>query len=90
MSAAGVPCGSINTIDQTFADPQVEHLKMSQKVMSDSLGELNLISQPVTLDRTPSSIRTAPPERGQQTDELLTALGYSSDEIGDLRTRNII
>ncbi len=90
LSAAGVPCGSINSIDQTFADPQVEHLKMSQKVMSDSLGELNLITQPVVLDRTPSSICTAPPERGQQTEELLSELGYSRDEIGDLRTRNII
>ena len=90
LSAAGVPCGSIYTIDQTFADPQVEHLKMSQKVMSDSLGELNLISQPVVLDRTPSSIRTAPPERGEQTEELLCELGYSRDEISDLQTRNII
>jgi len=90
LSAAGVPCGSIYSIDQTFADPQVEHLKMSQKVMSDSLGELNLIGQPVVLDRTPSSIRVAPPERGQQTEELLSGLGYSTDEISDLRTRNII
>ncbi|MFK7997355.1 MAG: CaiB/BaiF CoA transferase family protein [Granulosicoccus sp.] len=90
LSAAGVPCGSIYTIDQTFADPQVEHLNMSQKVMSDSLGELNLISQPVVLDRTPSSILTAPPERGQQTEELLSMLGYSDDEISDLRARDII
>ncbi|MFK7893778.1 MAG: CaiB/BaiF CoA transferase family protein [Granulosicoccus sp.] len=90
LSTAGVPCGSIYSIDQTFADPQVEHLKMSQKVMSDSLGELNLISQPVVLDRTPSSIRTAPPERGQHTQELLLELGYSGDEISDLQTRNII
>ena len=90
LSAAGVPCGRINTIDQTFADPQVEHLNMSQKVMSDSLGELNLISQPVVLDRTPSSIRTAPPVRGQQTQELLTEIGFSHDQIADLQTRNII
>lgn len=90
LTTAGVPCGSIYTIDQTFADPQVEHLEMSQKVISDSLGELNLISQPVILDRTPSSIRIAPPERGQQTEELLGELGYSLEEIGDLRTRNII
>jgi len=90
LCGAGVPCGSIYTIDQTFSDPQVLHLQMSQKVTSDSQGELNLISQPVVLDRTPSSIRTAPPERGQQTEELLSELGYTYDEIGDLRSRNII
>ena len=26
LNKAGVPCGPINTIDQTFADPQVQHL----------------------------------------------------------------
>ena len=90
LSDAGVPCGSINTIDQTFADPQVQHLKMSQSIMSDSLGELNLISQPLVLDRTPSSISTAPPARGQQTEELLLELGYGKDEISDLQARDII
>jgi len=68
---AGVPCGSINSIDQTFADPQVQHLNATQTVVSEKLGELNLISQPVVLERTPSAITAAPPERGAQTQELL-------------------
>ena len=31
---AGVPCGPINTIDQVFADPQVQHLGMAAPVKS--------------------------------------------------------
>src|SRR5262249_43950332 len=30
FNKAGVPAGPINTIDQVFADPQVEHLKIAQ------------------------------------------------------------
>ena len=58
---AGIPCGPIYTIDQTFNDPQVKHLKMSQKVKSKKLGELNLLRQPVNLSRTPSQLALPTP-----------------------------
>ncbi|MBX2835343.1 MAG: CoA transferase, partial [Gammaproteobacteria bacterium] len=90
LSESGVPCGEINNIEQTFNDPQVQHLQMSQSVESERLGSLDLISQPVVLDRTPSAMRVAPPERGAQTHELLDALGYTSTEIERLRENKII
>ncbi len=31
MNKAGVPCGPINTIDQTFAEPQVKHLGIARR-----------------------------------------------------------
>ena len=31
MTAAGVPCGPINSIDRTFAEPQVQHLGLATK-----------------------------------------------------------
>ena len=32
MNDAGVPCGPINSIDQTFAEPQVQHLGIAKRV----------------------------------------------------------
>lgn len=90
FSETGVPCGGINSIDQTFADPQVQHLGITETVVSEKLGDLNLIGQPVVLDRTPSSIRVAPPERGEQTRELLLELGFSESEIETMREQQII
>jgi len=90
LSAAGIPCGPINSIDQTFAEPQVHHLKIAQAVDSPAMGRIELVGQPVTLDRTPSTLTRPPPERGEHTDEILGELGFAADAIADLRQRNVV
>ena len=90
FNLAGVPCGPINTIDQTFSDPQVKHLKMTKKVDSKTLGTLEFVGQPMTLNRTPSSFALASPECGEHTEEILESLGYSTSEIAELRGNNIV
>ena len=87
---AGVPCGEINDIQQAFENPQVKHLEVAQPVTSAAMGEINLVSQPVRLGRTPSSFKVAPPERGEHTNDVLAALGYSADEIAALRDNKVI
>ena len=68
FNLAGVPCGPINTIDQTFSDPHVRHQKMTKKVHSKALGTLEFVGQPMTLNRTPSSFALASPECGEHTE----------------------
>ncbi|NKB56850.1 MAG: CoA transferase [Alphaproteobacteria bacterium] len=90
FNEAGVPAGEINTIDQVFADPQVEHLAMAESVRSDAVGDIELVAQAVKLSRTPSTLAVAPPERGEHTDEILQDLGFGADEISDMHQRNIV
>jgi formyl-CoA transferase len=90
LNKAGVPCGPIYTIDQVFNDPQVQHLGMAQTVQHPVLGPIQLVGQPFTLSRHAYTLRTAPPERGQDTTEVLTELGISAEEIAGLRTRETI
>ena len=85
-----VPCGPINTIDKTFADPQVKHLGIAQKVHSNSLGEITLLAQPYTLSRTPSKLVSGAPEAGEQTDEILAEFGYSAAEIATMHERKAV
>jgi crotonobetainyl-CoA:carnitine CoA-transferase CaiB-like acyl-CoA transferase len=89
LNKAGVPCGPINSIDQVFADPQVEHLGIVQKVAKNG-GELTVVGQPVALSRTPSRIAVPPPELGQQTDEVLAEFGFSKDEIATLHQSQVV
>jgi crotonobetainyl-CoA:carnitine CoA-transferase CaiB-like acyl-CoA transferase len=90
LNEAGVPCGPIYSIDQVFADPQVQHLGIAQRVHSAKLGDQTLVGQPFTLSRTGTKLRMASPERGQDTEAVLQELGLNAEEIRGLRERTII
>ena len=90
LNAAGVPCGPIYSIDQMFADAQVQHLGIAQDVPNPEGRHMRLLGQPVTLSRTPSKMAARPPEFGEQTDKVLAEFGFTRDEIGSLRQAKIV
>jgi crotonobetainyl-CoA:carnitine CoA-transferase CaiB-like acyl-CoA transferase len=90
FNAAGVPCGPIYSIDQVFADAQVEHLGIAQDVPNEEGRHIRLVGQPFTLSRTPSKMAARPPEFGEQTEEILAEFGFAADEIGKLRQAKVV
>src|ERR1700751_2660293 len=90
FNTAGVPCGPIYSIDQVFADAQVQHLGIAQDVPNAEGRHIRLVGQPFTLSRTPSKMAVRPPEFGEQTDEVLVEFGFTRDEIGSLRQNKIV
>lgn len=74
LNAVGVPCGPINTIDEVFRDPQVQHLGTTRKVLSPHCGEQELLAQPVAISGIAADIRRAAPELGEHTQEILDEL----------------
>src|SRR2546428_3975682 len=90
LNDAGGPCGPIYRIDESFADPQVRHLRMAQPVRSPALGDLTILGHPVSHGETRLPIRTAAPELGQDNEEILTSIGYTKEQIADLAQRAII
>ena len=90
LNEAGVPCGPVYRMDEVFADPQVEHLAMTQTVQHPVLGPLAIVRNAVRITGGPDTVRTPAPDRGDHTDEVLTGLGYSPAEIGRLRAQEVI
>ena len=91
MNEVGVPCGPLYTIDQTFADPQVQHLEMARPIDHPKLGPLKAVGQAINMTRTPEPEKLRPtPGLGEHTDEILRELGYSDAKIADLRARDVI
>lgn len=86
---AGVPTGPIYSVDQVFADPQVEHLGIATPASGTiPFGDTRLVGQPFSMNRTPSSIVSPPPARGQHTEDILAELGIGESE--SLKQNNVI
>lgn len=90
LEEAGVPAGPIYTMDEVFADPQVQHLGMAAPVHHPARGETKLVATPITLSRTPASIYLSAPDAGEHSDAILTDLGLSATDIAALRDRKVI
>jgi crotonobetainyl-CoA:carnitine CoA-transferase CaiB-like acyl-CoA transferase len=91
LNKAGVPCGPINTIDQTFADPQVRHLGIARPIDHPKLGPQKVVGQPIHMSRYPQPEKLGPtPEQGEHTDAVLHELGYAPDAIAVLHVRGVV
>jgi len=68
--------------DQVMADPQVLHNDSFGSFEHPTAGTIRTLKHPVMYDGERPGIRTAPPELGQHTREVLTGLGYD-DQSGE-------
>ncbi len=81
----------VNTVDDLPNDPQVQANRYVADFEHPAFGRTQVVGIPVQLSETPGAIRSAAPEFGQHTEEILTGLlGYSWEEIARLKEREVI
>jgi crotonobetainyl-CoA:carnitine CoA-transferase CaiB-like acyl-CoA transferase len=82
LEAARVPCGPINTLDEVFADEQVNERGMVNTWSHPMHEGLRLVASPMKLSGTPVRTDMPPPLLGQHTEEVLRdVLGWDDDRI---------
>jgi crotonobetainyl-CoA:carnitine CoA-transferase CaiB-like acyl-CoA transferase len=80
----------VNTYEQTFADPQVQHNQMAVEVRHARVGKVKVGGIPVKLKKTPGAVRLAPPTLGQHTREVLQELGLKDADLEQLLEKGVI
>ena len=81
----------VNSVDDLPEDPQILANDYIVDFEHPQHGTTKVLGMPVRLSETPGEIRTAAPELGQHTEEiLLELLGYDWDRLTDLRKREVI
>jgi crotonobetainyl-CoA:carnitine CoA-transferase CaiB-like acyl-CoA transferase len=78
------------TVDEVFADHQVEHLHLTRRVEHPTRGDIDVLRPPLTFSDTPARIRSGPPADGAHTREVLAELGYDAVEIDELHASGAV
>jgi crotonobetainyl-CoA:carnitine CoA-transferase CaiB-like acyl-CoA transferase len=92
LERARVVCAPVNTLQQVTEHPQFQALRASGGIASTpvgDLGEVPLVLSPIHLSQARITPPLAPPMLGEHTDELLADLGYTEQEISELRRQGI-
>jgi formyl-CoA transferase len=85
LEQAGVPCGPILNYKDALETPQAIAREMTVDVDHPTLGRLRTLGTPIKMSATPLNPKRRGPMLGEHTDEVLSAAGYSGDEIEQLR-----
>lgn len=86
----GIPCGPINDMRQLFNEEQVNAREMVVEVDHPKAGKIPLVGSPLKFSRTSVKIERHPPLAGEHTEEVLYELGWSEEDIKQLKNENII
>ncbi len=91
LEAARVPCGKVHSLGEVFADPQVQARKLFNFMEYPGAEKAVPAAETATrLSETPGGIRHRAPTLGEHTDEVLQDLGWSAEELAQLRSAQII
>ncbi|MDO9460657.1 MAG: CaiB/BaiF CoA-transferase family protein [Alphaproteobacteria bacterium] len=90
FSREQVPGSKINTRADLLSDAQIAHNELIVETQHPDAGHMRYTRPPIVFEGTPSSIRHHAPQLGGNTDELLTEIGISADEIAKLREKGAV
>jgi crotonobetainyl-CoA:carnitine CoA-transferase CaiB-like acyl-CoA transferase len=91
LEAAGVPCGSINSIDQVMDNPQVKAREMVIQVAHPTAGNIHMVASPLKIPTIPAREALPPPLLGEHTEQILQdLLGLDHEAVQALRAEQVI
>jgi formyl-CoA transferase len=89
LAGAGVPCGACLDTGEVLTDPHLLARDMIVEVDHPVRGRFLTVGNPIKLSESPTTITPAP-LLGEHRAEILTELGYSSDQIDELAKNGAI
>ena len=85
LTQVGIPAAPVNNIQTALADPQIAARKMIEEIDGQTF-----LRVPITLSKTPVTIKRAPAEIGDHSQEVLRESGFSEAELKTLLEQQII
>ncbi len=90
LIAHSVPCGPINSISDVVTDPHILEHDMIVEVGNKHAGEIKITGIPMKFSDTKCAITAGPPILGQHTEEILTDMGFTLEEINSFKSSTVV
>ena len=86
-----VPCGPVNTLKEVFSHPQIKHRNMVRQIPNINNNLVNVVASPINLSSTPIQYKSASPNLGQHTSQILDKfLNYEQAKIDQLLSDGVV
>lgn len=90
LSKADVPVSKMYTLDELSEDPQLRHRQMILEVDCPGKGKIRQAGISIKLSDTPGRIKNLGSKPGENTNEILSELGYTKEAIQQLLMKSIV
>jgi len=85
LRAHDIWCAPVKSLKETFEDVAVQHIAPVLEFDHARAGRVRVLKHPVRYSSGEATLRRPPPELGEHTDEVLTELGCTDEEIAAMR-----
>jgi CoA:oxalate CoA-transferase len=90
LNSHDVPSGAILTLQQAMVQEQVVHRKTFTTIHANGVGDIPLFNLTAKFEKTPGVVSLPPPKLGEHTAEVLGRIGYTPEQVADLRQQKVV
>lgn len=91
LDAAGVPYAKVASVSEVAQSPQIAARDMIVEVEHPQLGTIRMPGNPIHMERTPPTVRKAPPRVGEDNEHIYRdILGLTEEEFQTLQAEGAI
>ncbi len=90
LNDKGIPTGDILDLEKALTGEQIKHRETIVDIKEPKIGNIKLFNLSAKFSKTPAKVETPPPRLSEHTEEILTRLGYTTDDLKRLKEKMVI